>query len=326
MYILKQDIENLMSYIHQYDRIIIHRHLNPDPDAIGSQLGLKELIQYNFPHKEVYAVGNTAETLQWMGEMDRIHQNDYSGSLVIITDTANRPRIDDDRYIHGDCLIKIDHHPLVDEYGDLSLVYPQASSTCELITQMIQQNPSMFRMNHAAASLLYAGIVGDTGRFMFDNTTESTFESASFLMQYEVDLFKIHTTFNTLSFPMLKLQSYLLDQLNVSEPGIAWMKITQEVLQKFDITEEETNAFVNLPSVLAEVYAWVMLVEQKDGTWRMRIRSKGPVINQLAAKYDGGGHPKASGANAANEDVINQFIEDLKEQVQYYLNTFERSE
>lgn len=326
MYILKQHMESLMSYIHQYDRIIIHRHLNPDPDAIGSQLGLKELIRYNFPHKEVYAVGNTAETLQWMGEMDRIHQNDYTNSLVIIMDTANRPRIDDDRYVHGERLIKIDHHPLVDEYGDLALVYPEASSTCELITRMSQQYPSMLRMNHAAASLLYAGIVGDTGRFMFDNTTESTFESASFLMQYEVDLFKIHTTFNTLSFSMLKFQSYLLDHLNIDAPGIAWMFVTQEAIEEFGITEEETNAFVNLPSVLAEVYAWVMLVEQKDGTWRMRIRSKGPVINQLAAKYNGGGHSKASGANAANKDVINQFLDDLKEHVQYYLNTSERSE
>ena len=124
----------ILEKIKAYDTIIIHRHQRPDPDAIGSQVGLKEILKTNFPDKKVLATGVNEPTLSWIAEMDKVTDQDYEGALVIITDTANTPRIDDNRYDKGDFLIKIDHHPNDDAYGDLLLVDTTASSASEIVT------------------------------------------------------------------------------------------------------------------------------------------------------------------------------------------------
>ena len=88
----------ILEKIKAYDTIIIHRHQRPDPDAIGSQVGLKEILKTNFPDKKVLATGVNEPTLSWIAEMDEVTDQDYEGALVIVTDTANTPRIDDDRF------------------------------------------------------------------------------------------------------------------------------------------------------------------------------------------------------------------------------------
>lgn len=320
MLINNDQIKKLIEAIEQYETIIIHRHVNPDPDAFGSQLGLQEVIRYNYPSKKVLAAGTMSKGLEWMGEMDKVSKEDYQGALVIITDTANTERIDGSRYNLGDKLIKIDHHPLVDSYGDLEIVNTEASSCSELICALILQSHSKLEMNSHAAELFYTGIVGDTGRFMFDNTTAETFHIASLLLSKGINHFRINTLLNNMSMEMLKFQSYLIDHMVVTSKNVAYTIVSQAVLKEYQVSEEESNQFVNFPSVLEDVYAWVMVVEQEDSDeWRLRIRSKGPTINQLAAKYHGGGHPKASGGKAFSNEEINQFIEDLEELTQIYL-------
>lgn len=100
--------------------------------------------------------------------MDSVPDEAYQGALVIVCDTANQARIDDQRYKDGDLLIKIDHHPEVDRYGDIQWVDTSASSTCEMIYHLYTQwNEELFTLNEQAARLIYGGIVGDTGRFLF---------------------------------------------------------------------------------------------------------------------------------------------------------------
>jgi phosphoesterase RecJ-like protein len=125
--------EHILEKIKSYDTIIIHRHMKPDPDALGSQVGLKEIIKHNFPEKKVLATGYNEPSLMWMTVMDEVSDNDFENALVIVTDTANTPRIDDKRYSTGDLLIKMDHHPNDDVYGDLVYVDTTASSSGEII-------------------------------------------------------------------------------------------------------------------------------------------------------------------------------------------------
>ncbi|HDP4495624.1 TPA: pApA hydrolase Pde2, partial [Staphylococcus aureus] len=115
-------LNEIMKCIEYNDTIIIHRHVRPDPDAYGSQLGLKYYIQQKFPQKQVFAVGEAESSLSFIGELDNIDDKTYQDALVIVCDTANAPRIDDERYSTGRKLIKIDHHPAVDQYGDINLV------------------------------------------------------------------------------------------------------------------------------------------------------------------------------------------------------------
>ena len=102
--------------------------------GLGSQVGLKTLLKHHFPEKTIKAVGFDEPTLTWMAEMDLVEDRAYQGALVIVCDTANTARIDDKRYSQGDFLIKIDHHPNDDVYGDLSWVDTSSSSASEMIT------------------------------------------------------------------------------------------------------------------------------------------------------------------------------------------------
>ena len=107
----------IMNEIDKYETVIIHRHVRPDPDAYGSQLGLKYYLQRKFPEKSIYAVGQPESSLAFIGDLDRVRDDMYQNALVIVCDTANAPRIDDQRFNQGKDLIKIDHHPATDQYG-----------------------------------------------------------------------------------------------------------------------------------------------------------------------------------------------------------------
>src|SRR5699024_3703609 len=126
-------IDEIIQSIQQYETIIIHRHVRPDPDAYGSQVGLKEVLKETYPEKEIYAVGYEDSSLHFLTRMDVIKDEKYRGALVIVCDTANTARICDGRYKLGEKLIKIDHHPNNDNYGDVKWVDTTASSTSELI-------------------------------------------------------------------------------------------------------------------------------------------------------------------------------------------------
>src|SRR6476646_8336665 len=110
---------NILAEIKQYDTIIIHRHVRPDPDAYGSQGGLAEILKASFPSKQIYTVGKEDPSLNYLRRLDHIPDETYDEALVIVCDTANTARICDSRYVNGAKLIKIDHHPNEDPYGDL---------------------------------------------------------------------------------------------------------------------------------------------------------------------------------------------------------------
>ncbi|MBF0845285.1 DHH family phosphoesterase, partial [Streptococcus danieliae] len=115
-------VEKILEKITQYEKIIIHRHIRPDLDAIGSQVGLQNLLLLNYPEKKILVTGYDEPNLHWLAGMNYVADEDYQDALVIVCDTANRERIDDQRYQNGKELIKIDHHPDDAPYGDISWV------------------------------------------------------------------------------------------------------------------------------------------------------------------------------------------------------------
>ena len=125
--------EQILGAIKEFDTIIIHRHVRPDPDALGSQGGLGTILQESFPEKNIYTVGYNEPSLAYLRVMDDIEDSVYENALVIVCDTANQERVDDQRYTKGKMLIKIDHHPNEDPYGDITWVDTTASSTSEMI-------------------------------------------------------------------------------------------------------------------------------------------------------------------------------------------------
>ena len=322
MYLNLEEVNSLIEKIESAQTIIIHRHVSPDPDAIGSQLGLKTLIKNGYPTKHVLAAGTISQGLKWLGEMDQVSREDYESALVIVVDTANHPRIDttiNPNYIHWN--IKIDHHPDVDQYADFQIVHTKASSTSELISFISRYSDERLPMDDVAARYLYAGILGDTGRFMYNSTTPLTFDAAAYLIQFDFNAQYLSDMMAQITLDEARFHGYFYEKLAI-EDGVAYVTITQEEMKEFNITEEQSNSTVNLPSRLAGVYSWVTFVEQEGSevAYRCRIRSKGPVINGIASNHDGGGHPMASGANVYSTQELEELVEEMKQAVEKYLN------
>lgn len=303
--------EKILEKILAYDKIIIHRHVRPDLDAIGSQVGLQNLLLLNYPEKKVLVTGYDEPNLHWLAGMNYVSDDDYQDALVIVCDTANRERIDDQRYQNGKELIKIDHHPDDTPYGDLSWVDPQASSTSEMITRFSRETNLL--MDVQTARLLYAGIVGDTGRFLFPSTSSLTFEMAAYLRQFSIDFSDLSRQMDTISLEVAKLQGYVYDNLEIDDNGAARVTIKQDYLKQLNLRETDTSAVVGAPGRIKDVQSWGVFVEQEDGSYRVRLRSKTIPINEIAKHHDGGGHPLASGANSANLAENDQIYAEIQE-------------
>lgn len=303
--------QQILDKIKEYDTIIIHRHMRPDPDALGSQIGLRDIIRHNFPKKKVLATGFDEPTLAWIAKMDQVTDQDYQGALVVVTDTANTPRIDDERYKKGDFLIKIDHHPNDEVYGDLSYVDTNASSASEIVTDFALSCDLL--LSTSAARVLYNGIVGDTGRFLYPATTSKTLKIASKLREFDFDFSAMARQMDSFPFKIAKLQGFIFEQLKIDKNGAACVTLTQEDLKRFDVTDAETAAIVGVPGKIDIVESWAIFVEQSDGHYRVRLRSKSHIINEIAKRHNGGGHSLASGANSYSLEENQAIYQEIQE-------------
>ena len=304
--------EEILATIKAFDRIIIHRHQRPDPDALGSQVGLAEILRASFPKKEIYQVGGPVEGLDYLALMQTIPDDLYKGALVIVTDTANAPRVSDQRYDQGAKLIKIDHHPNDEPYGELVWVNTKASSCSEMIVSFWQMFQNELTMTQEAARLLYAGIVGDTGRFLYPATTATTLRLAAELLDYGFDAAKINRQLDQVSRSVARLSGYVYENIEIDEIGAGKVILSQELQQRFGVVDSETSAVVSLPGKIDEVLVWAIFVEQPEGYYRVRMRSKGPVINEIAKRHHGGGHPLASGANAKDLEEVAVIYQEIQ--------------
>lgn len=305
-------IDSIIQTISQFERIIILRHVRPDPDAVGSQAGLRALIRNEWPQKEVLIGGESDPEFDFLTKMDEISDGDYQGALVIVCDTANRERIDDARFDAGAKLIKIDHHPMVDSYGEIEWVDETASSTSEMIFELYDRlmQARDENVDPVMAKMLYAGIVGDTGRFRFPNTTERTFRAAARLVTAPFSREDIYESMYVKSEKMLRLEGYVLSNVAVKPSGAAVVHLRSDTLERFGVSAKEASAIVNSFSALEGLKAWAFLVEEEDQI-RLRIRSKGPQIHKLAERYRGGGHPMAAGASAFSWEEAERFSNEL---------------
>ncbi|MCM3162844.1 bifunctional oligoribonuclease/PAP phosphatase NrnA [Metabacillus litoralis] len=304
--------QQILDEISQNETIIIHRHVRPDPDAYGSQCGLAEMIKATYPNKKIYVVGESEPTLEFLYKMDHISDEIYQEALVIVCDTANQARISDQRYHTGKKLIKIDHHPNDDQYGDLLWVETEASATSEMIYELYLEGKDQgFKLSEKAAELLYTGIVGDTGRFLFPSTTEKTFQYASALISKGINPTPIYDELYKTKRNVAKLSGYVLQNFTLTSSGSASMSITKDILKEFDVTPSEASQLVGILGNIEGVKAWVFFVEEENQI-RVRLRAKKLVINELAKKYNGGGHPLASGASVYSWEEAKQVLHDLE--------------
>jgi len=308
--------EQILEKIKAYEKIIIHRHISPDPDALGSTLAFKQLIKNNIGAKDIRVVGYQEKNLEWLGKMDQVEEAFYQDALVIVMDTANSARIDNKNFNKGAFMIKIDHHPSEDHYGNLNFVDTTAASVCEMVTHLAVGYG--WEIDVEIATLLYAGVVSDTGRFLYDTITPQTFEAAKHLLSLGVDVNELNRHLYRKPMNVLKAQAYVLNNFEITKHGVAYFKMSKETQKEFDLTTGTRSLLVDVLANLEGVLVRVCFFEQDKDQIRANIRSEGPIINQIAERYDGGGHPKASGAMLTQWEATEDLITELDLVCQYF--------
>lgn len=308
--------DQILEKIKSYDKIVIHRHISPDPDALGSTLGFKKLIEDNIDEKDIRVVGYQEKNLEWLGTMDLAEEEFYQGALVIVMDTANSARIDNKNFSKGASLIKIDHHPGEDHYGNINFVDTRAASVCEMITHLAIGYG--WKISVEVATLLYTGIVSDTGRFLYDTVTPQTFQAAQHLLSLGIDVNELNRNLYKKPMHVLKAEAYVLNNFEVTEHGVAYFKMSKETQKEFGLTTGTRSLLVNVLANIEDILVRVCFFEQDKDQIRANIRSEGPVINQIAERYDGGGHPKASGAMLSKWESATDLITELDLVCQYF--------
>ena len=305
--------------IKKYPVIVIARHIGPDPDSLGSQFALKELIMNKFPSKKVYAIGSYANRFKFMGSLDRLETIDKDNTLLIVLDTPDIKRIDSvnlDDYAH---VIKIDHHPVIDHFGDIELVDDNVSSTCQLILEFIFKN--RLSINSSVAELLYIGVVSDTGRFMHDYTSVRTFEVVTKLLKKShINFTSLYRSLYVKPLAEVRFQGYIFENMEVTDSGVAYIKITDDILKEFGVDAASAGNVISDVNIVNEIYVWAFFTEdKKNNVIRANIRSRGPVINDIAIRYGGGGHKYASGAKLTSWKQVDGLIIDLDEVCEEYI-------
>lgn len=303
--------EAILNEIKKYDRVIIHRHKNPDGDALGSQIGLKHLILDNFPGKEVYMVGDGAGRYAFMEDsvMDEVADELYADALAIVLDTSARHLICDERYTTAKANARMDHHIFVETICQTEVTDTSYESCCGLVTAFAME--CGLKLSPLSATSLYTGMVTDSGRFRYDATTAQTFRLAAFLMEQPLDTNEIFRNLYADDFSKIRLKAQFVLKIKFTDCNVAYIYTTKEEMQELDAdTFTVSRGMVGTMADIRGVDIWVNFTEADNGVL-CELRSSKYNINHIAVKYGGGGHAKASGACVADKQTAMDMLRDL---------------
>lgn len=303
--------------IKKYDTIVIARHIGVDPDAMASQIGLRDSIRLTFPNKKVMAVGTGSAKFRYIGNLDKLEK--VSNALLIITDTPDKKRVDIQSFEGFDKIIKIDHHPFIEEFCDLELIEDTASSAAEIVMELIKN--TKLECNTEIAKTLFIGLAADSNRFLFNSCTPKTFSLVSyFLDEYKFNMNETYQRMYARPLKEVRLEGYISSNMEVTDNGVGYIKITDDIINKFKVDSASAGNMVNNFNFIEEILVWSTITEDvKNGLVRISIRSRGPEINQVAEQYNGGGHKFASGAKVATFEEAMMLINDLDKTTKKYI-------
>lgn len=311
--------KKIYNKIKEYDKIVIARHIGPDPDALGSANGLKDIIKETFPKKEVYVVGSMASKFKFMGEMDKIDEEIFKDSLLIVCDTPNIKRIDgiDDINVFKD-IIKIDHHPEIDKFGDPKWVDDSKSSVCQMIIELTYN--TKLKMTKLAAEKLFRGLVSDTERFLYAYTSADTMRITSKLIDdTHIDFTSLYYDLYRRPISDIRLLGYMFDNIQITDNGVGYLTLTDDILKKYNVDAGSGGNLVSNFNNVDELLVWVIFTEdKKQDLIRVNVRSRGPIINKVLENHNGGGHIYSSGARITDKNEIDQIIKELDEVTKKY--------
>ncbi len=294
--------KEILKLIKKADVITIFRHVGPDGDAYGSQLGLKRLLEINYPNKKIYCLGE--KSTRWehlVGVTDEVDDETIKNSLAIVLDTPNTDRISDARATTAREIIKIDHHIFVAEFATVEWVDTNFSSVCEMITSL--SIDCDWKIDKQAATPLYAGLITDAGRFLY-SYTPNLFACAAYLVGNGAEVAKIYPFIYEQSIVSTRFHGYCQCNFQQTPYGVGYNKLTPDILERFNIPANQGAGIVNALSNIDDIDIWAHFSETEEGTIRAELRSKGLPVNLIANEFGGGGHRQAAGATLLNWDEV----------------------
>ncbi len=304
------------------DFFLLTTHVNPDADAIGSQLAVFEILKKL--GKKVRLVNHSATpyNLEFMDEIqiiekydEKIHSHIFEEAKVVIVldlNQANRVvKMEEGLRSFKGIKICIDHHQDSENFVDHFFGGSEYSATGEVIYDFIEQT-QIVELDKRISELLYAAIMTDTGSFRFERTNPKIHRITASLLEYGVDPTDIYDKiYDQFKFGRIKLLGETLRTISLDTTRkIALMKITRDDLDKNGATEADVDGFVNYCLSIKGVVIGILIYEMKDGV-KISFRSKGEIhVNKLAAEFGGGGHSNASGAR-----LLNTTIDKIKDKI-----------
>ena len=297
--------------IKEYKKIVVARHVGPDPDAIASTIALRDSIRLTFPEKDVVAVGLGVSKFKYYGILDKIDSEEFKGCLLIVLDVPNISRVDGIDGLEYKEIMKIDHHPAEDIKGPVDWTNEKACSTCQMIAELILKTP--LKLDTKIAGNLYLGIVSDSDRFLLPYTTKETFKVVYDLIKTsKIEFTSLYNYLYDRSLDEVRFQGYIAENMKVTENGLGYLVIPSDIIKEYHVDLATPANLINSFNFIREVSVWTFITEDvKNKVYKVSIRSHGPIINEVASHYHGGGHKYASGARITSEEEIEAFIQDL---------------
>jgi len=297
--------------------IFITGHINPDGDALGASFCLKLLLDNENIDADIdFDIATSLPTNLDHLPYELITKNiKTSYETVFIFDCGNPSRLGkyEDIVLKANNIIVIDHH-IDPTFGTLQIVDPNAASTTQvLFRQLVKEK---YVINKTMADCLLTGLITDTGRFQYPNTTTEVFTIASELLSNGADLSSIsENIYGSIEFNALKLQSEIINRI-VFEKDIqfTYSTIYQNDYKKYNISPEETDFMIDVVRLVKGANITLLLKEQVDGSFKGSLRSRNNFnVQEIASIFNGGGHKAASGFSSELSEQ--EIIEKIKNEI-----------
>lgn len=323
----------LLNFLKSHSRFIITSHVNPDPDAIGSEIAIAGILKQLGKEYSIINTSITPYNIEFLDGDNLIEYynedehyklfNDCDAAIVLDLNHLNRTvRMEEQfRKFKGD-IICIDHHTKPEYFSEYNYIDESKSSTGEIIFDFIESTNEL-SLNKNIATAIYSAIMTDTGSFRFSKTNANLHRKVATLLEHDLsseDIYdKIYSQF---AFSRIKLLGESLYTISISESGkISYMIVTQESVKRSRGIESDVDGFVNFALTTKGVKIGILFFELEDGV-KISFRSKEEIpVNKLASEFGGGGHINASGTRLFNtelEDLVSKVLSSAEKIVYNY--------
>lgn len=315
--------EKVIKAIRKSKKLLITAHVNPEGDAIGCQLAMKELLEKLGKSAVILDNDPVPVHYRFLPGAECISNKlspapDFDTAVVLDCPTLKRTGRVADLFTKDKTVINIDHHISNEKFGDVKWVDPEASSTGEMVYLLFKK--FNVKLSRDAALLLYIAILTDTGSFNYDNTTGATHRVAGDLLEYGLKPAAVfEDVYERRSATDISFLGLVLSTIKVNKTGeVAYLEITKSMLKSTGADAANSEGFVNYARSIEGVRVAVIFKEDiaKPGIINVSFRSKGNAdVNEMASAFGGGGHVKASGCVVAGtlSDVRARVLSKIEE-------------